>query len=87
MLIKSGQESLERIVENALQLAALRDDTLVPGCKTFHECEIGFSGPNDISKSDLLGRFSKTNSARATSNGCQVAGPRQRIDDFIEMGA
>ena len=86
MLIESGQESLQRVVENALQLAAFCNDALVPGRKTFHECEIGFGCPNDISKSDFLGRLPETNSARAPSNGCQIAGPRQCIDDLIEMG-
>jgi hypothetical protein len=87
MLIKRGQESLQRVIKNVPQLAALRNDALIPRRKTFDQSEVGFGCPNDISKSDLLGRFPETKSARAASNSRQITGARQRVDDFIEMGS
>jgi hypothetical protein len=87
MLIESGQKSLQSVVENASEFTALCNDTLVSRRKTFHESEIGFSRPNDITNSDLLGWLSKTKSASAASNGSQIAGSRQCIDDLVEMSA
>ena len=69
VLIERRQESLQRIIENAFQPAAFRNDALVSGRKTFDKREIRFCRPDDISNSDFLRRLSKTNSARTASHG------------------
>jgi hypothetical protein len=68
VLIERRQESPQRVIKDAFQPAAFRNDALVSGRKTFDECEVRFSRPDDISNSDFLGRLSKANSAGAASH-------------------
>ena len=56
MLVENRQERAKGFVEYALQLTALRDDTLVTGREAFHEREVRLRRADDVPKDNFFSR-------------------------------